>query len=70
MLTNWKTTAAGLAAILSALADVATSASHGTISGNLSTDITAAIAGIGLLFAKDASTPGPTGPTGPAGKSS
>lgn len=56
MLANWKTTAAGAAAILTALADMATALSHGTISGNLSTDVTAILAGVGLLFAKDAST--------------
>jgi hypothetical protein len=53
-LTNWKTTAAGAATILTALADLTTAFSHGTISGNLSTDVTAILAGIGLIFAKDA----------------
>jgi hypothetical protein len=55
-LTNWKTTAAGVAAILTALADMATAFSHGTISGSLSADVAAIIAGIGLIFAKDASS--------------
>lgn len=56
MLTNWKTTAAGVASILTALADLATAFSQGNISGNLATDVTAIIAGVGLLFAKDASS--------------
>jgi hypothetical protein len=56
-LTNWKTTAAGAATILTALADMTTAFSHGTISGNLSTDMTAILAGIGLIFAKDATAP-------------
>jgi hypothetical protein len=53
-LTNWKTTAAGAAAILTALADMATALSHGSISGNLSADIAGILAGVGLVFAKDA----------------
>ena len=65
MLNNWKTSAAGVAAILSALADVATAASHGTISGNLATDVTGLIAGVGLLFAKDSSSTTTTS-TGPS----
>ena len=55
-LANWKTTAAGVAAILTALADMATAFSHGVISGNLTADVTGVIAGIGLIVAKDASS--------------
>lgn len=58
MFINWKTSLAGAASILSALADVATSASQGQISGHLEADITAVIVGVGLLFAKDATTVG------------
>jgi hypothetical protein len=53
MLTNWKTTSAGVAAILTALADMATGLSHGTISGNLTVDIAGIVTGIGLLYAAD-----------------
>ena len=70
LLTNWKTTLAGAGTILAALADIATSASHGTVSPNLATDLTGILVGLGLVAAKDGSTPGPVGPTGPAGKSS
>jgi hypothetical protein len=60
---NWKTTAAGVAAILTALADMALAFSHGTISGNLSADAAGILAGIGLIFARDASAPSvPTAP--------
>lgn len=52
-LANWKTTAAGLGAIFTALADVAQAAAHGTITGNLAADATGIIAGVGLIFAKD-----------------
>jgi hypothetical protein len=55
---NWKTSLAGVASILGARTDMATSASQGQISGHLEADITAVIAGIGLLFAKDATTVG------------
>ena len=54
ILANWKTTSAGVAAILTALADMATAFSHGNITANLSTDITAIVAGVGLIFAGDA----------------
>lgn len=55
ILANYKTTAAGLASILTALADGATALSHGQVSGNLATDIAAIIAGIGLIAAADGS---------------
>ena len=42
---NWKTTAAGLAAILGGAAMV--------LKGNVTEGITSIVAGIGLLFAKD-----------------
>ena len=58
MLINWKTSLAGAAAILGALTDVATTASQGQITGHLTADITAVITGIGLIFAKDATTVG------------
>ena len=54
-LSNWKTTSAGLALIAGALGDVLTSASHGTLSPNLSADLTALVGGVGLIFAGDAS---------------
>jgi len=54
ILQNWKTTSAGVAAILTALADMATAFSHGAITGNLSGDVTAIVAGVGLIFASDA----------------
>ena len=54
LLTNWKTTAAGVAAILTALADMVTALSQGSISGTLTADVTGIIAGLGLIFAKDA----------------
>jgi hypothetical protein len=56
-LTNWKTTAAAAAAVFTALADMATALSHGTISGNLSADLAGILAGVGLIFAKDATAP-------------
>lgn len=58
-LQNWKTTSAGLAAIATALGDLFTAAGHGQITGNLSGDIAAIIAGIGLIFAGDASASKP-----------
>jgi hypothetical protein len=54
-LSNWKTTASGVATILTAVADIV----HGISSGspvNWNVDVTAILAGLGLLFAKDAST--------------
>lgn len=54
-LSNWKTTSMGLAAIASALGDILTAAGHGQLSGNLTADITGIVAGLGLIFAGDAS---------------
>ena len=53
LLTNWKTTLAGAAVVLAALADVATYAAKGTVSPNISTDLTAVLGGLGLVAAKD-----------------
>lgn len=58
-LQNWKTTSMGLAAIASALGDFFTAAGHGQITGNLTADITGIVAGIGLIFAGDASASKP-----------
>jgi hypothetical protein len=55
MLTNWKTTLAGVAAILTALGDIVHSLSTGT-PVNYNVDIPAIIGGIGLIAAKDSST--------------
>ena len=52
---HWKTTLAGVAAILGALTDVVSAASQGNLSGHLPADITAVITGIGLVYAADAS---------------
>lgn len=52
ILANWKTTLAGVGTILSALGDIAASFSKGN-TGHIQADITAIIAGIGLLVAKD-----------------
>lgn len=52
---NWKTTSAGLAAICGALGDIFTALGHGQLTGNLSVDIAAIGAGVGLIFAGDAS---------------
>jgi hypothetical protein len=57
-LINWKTNLAGAAAVLGALTDMVTTASQGQITGHLTADITAIITGVGLIFAKDASTVG------------
>lgn len=54
-MTNWKTNLSGAAAILTALADVVHALSAGT-TPNWSVDVPAVITGVGLLFAKDAST--------------
>ena len=54
-LSNWKTTSAGLAVIATALGDILTAAGHGQLTGNLAGDITGLVAGIGLIFAGDAS---------------
>lgn len=52
---NWKTTSAGLAAILTAGADILHSVSTGQAI-NWNVDLPAILGGIGLLTAKDAST--------------
>jgi hypothetical protein len=52
ILANWKTTAAGVAAILAALADMLGAVAHGT-PPNLSADILAIMAGVGLIVAHD-----------------
>lgn len=58
---NWKTTAAGGATILGALADVAHQFATGTWDGNrLLADATALVTGIGLIFAKDGNVTGGT----------
>lgn len=55
ILSNWKTTSAGLALIAGALGDILTAASHGQLTGNLGADLTALVGGAGLIFAGDAS---------------
>ena len=50
---NWRTTTAGIAAILTAVGDIAHGISTGNLS-NLQTDILAIVTGIGLIFASDA----------------
>ena len=56
---NWKTTSAGLAAILVAIGSVFTSLSHGALDQTaVVTAATAVIAGLGLVFAKDANVSG------------
>jgi hypothetical protein len=55
MTKNWKTSLAGLGAILTALADVAHSLSTGAPI-NWSADLPAIVGGVGLLLAKDGST--------------
>lgn len=57
-LENWKTTAAGIAAICTALADIATGIAHGTITTNLAADISGIVVGVGLIFARDSHTGG------------
>lgn len=59
LLANWKTTSAGLAAIAGALGDILTSASHGQFTPNFGVDMSAIVAGIGLIFAGDASASKP-----------
>lgn len=54
-MTNWKTNLSGVAAIMSAVADIIHSLSAGA-PVNWSADVPAIIAGVGLLFAKDSST--------------
>jgi hypothetical protein len=63
---SWKTTAAGVCAILAALVEVTQAA----ISGNFATVnfagvIAAVVAGFGLIFAKDAKVTGGTLPSTP-----
>jgi hypothetical protein len=53
ILQNWKTTAAGIAAILTAAGDALTQISTGHFSSSLDVDVMAVVAGIGLIFAKD-----------------
>lgn len=56
-LTNWKTSLAGIAAVLTALSAVATQAASGTIdTATIINSITALAAGFGLLAAKDGTT--------------
>lgn len=50
---NWKTTAAGVGAILTAVGTVVVALAHGT-PVDWSTAIAAIMAGIGLISAKDA----------------
>lgn len=57
VLTNWKTTLAGAAAILTALGDIAGHLSTGNVgSGSIETDVVTILAGIGLVAAKDANS--------------
>jgi hypothetical protein len=52
---NWKTTLAGVAAILGAAGDLAHQASTGAIDPNHAwLDITTLASGVGLVFARDA----------------
>lgn len=54
VLTNWKTTLAGAAAILAALGDIAGHLSTGSVgSGSIETDVVTILAGLGLVAAKD-----------------
>ena len=52
-MSNWKTTTAGVGAILTAVGTVAVALAHGT-QVDWSTAIAAIMAGIGLIAAKDA----------------
>jgi len=54
-MTNWKTTLAGVSAILTALADIGHSLSVG-YPINWAADMPAIIGGVGLILAKDATT--------------
>jgi len=61
MITNWKTSAAGIAAILGAVASLITMFSKGQVDGNvLMTDLGVIGAGISGLFAKDKNVTGGT----------
>lgn len=54
VLTNWKTTLAGAATILTAFGDIASHLSSGSIgSGSIETDVVTILAGFGLVAAKD-----------------
>lgn len=65
-MTNWKTSAAGIGAILGALASLVTMFSKGQIDGTvLMTDFGIISAGVTGLFAKDSNVTGGT-PTYPA----
>lgn len=56
---NWKTTVAGAAAVLGAVAHLLNGFANGDWSmSSLTTDMTAISAGIGLLFAKDGNVTG------------
>lgn len=56
---NWKTTAAGGAGVLMALADILTQLSGGPFdSTHLLADITSIITAVGLMFAKDSNVTG------------
>lgn len=57
-LANWKTTAAGIAVILPALADILNIAVGKVGSGSLTMDVTTIAGGLGLLFAKDGNVTG------------
>lgn len=57
LLTNWKTTLAGAATILTALGTLATNISNGNISSSTTaTAIAAILGGLGLVAAKDGSS--------------
>jgi len=57
VLTNWKTTLAGAATILTALGDIASHLSTGSVgSGSIETDVVTILAGLGLVAAKDANS--------------
>ena len=58
VLANWKTSSAGVASILTALASIAHMASTGVFdAAQLQTAIAAIVAGIGLIAAGDAGAP-------------
>jgi hypothetical protein len=57
ILLNWKTSASGFAAVLTALADVLHALSAGQLP-NFEADIPAIVSGIGLIVAKDSNVSG------------
>ena len=62
-ITNWKTSASGVAMVLTAVADVLHQFSSGTVDGNrLIADWIAAAGGVGLIFAKDGNADVPAVP--------